>query len=75
LPENSETEKIIQESIELLQGKFTILMVAHRLSTIKNADQIILLDNGKILDKGTFNELKISSSKFKKMVEIQDVLS
>jgi ABC-type multidrug transport system fused ATPase/permease subunit len=72
---DSETEKIIQESIELLQGKFTILMVAHRLSTIKNADQIILLDNGKILDKGTFNELKISSSKFKKMVEIQDVLS
>jgi ABC-type multidrug transport system fused ATPase/permease subunit len=72
---DSETEKIIQESIESLRGKYTILMVAHRLSTIKSADQIILLDNGKILDKGSFSDLKISSSKFKSMVEIQDVLS
>jgi ABC-type multidrug transport system fused ATPase/permease subunit len=68
---DSETEKIIQESIESLKGKYTILMVAHRLSTIKNADQIILLDQGRIVDKGSFNELRVSSLRFKSMAQIQ----
>jgi ABC-type multidrug transport system fused ATPase/permease subunit len=68
---DSETEKIIQDSIESLKGKYTILMVAHRLSTIKNADQIILLDQGKILDKGSFSELKSSSLRFKSMAQLQ----
>jgi ABC-type multidrug transport system fused ATPase/permease subunit len=72
---DSETEKIIQDSIESLKGKYTILMVAHRLSTIKNADQIVLLDNGKILDQGTFKGLNSSSKKFKRMVDIQSILS
>jgi ABC-type multidrug transport system fused ATPase/permease subunit len=68
---DSETEKIIQESIESLKGKYTILMVAHRLSTVKNADQIVLLDQGKIVGKGSFGELKSSSLRFKSMAEIQ----
>src|SRR5690554_7674894 len=47
---DSETEKAIQESIEALQGKYTIIIVAHRLSTIKNVDRIVFMDKGRIVD-------------------------
>lgn len=70
---DSETEEAIQKGIEGLKGKYTILIVAHRLSTIKNADRIIVMSNGKIVDEGSFGELVLSSSKFKKMVELQEV--
>lgn len=70
---DSETEKVIQSGIEELQGKYTILIVAHRLSTIKNADRIIVLNQGEIIEEGTFSELTANSLKFKKMVELQEV--
>jgi len=70
---DSETEEAIQTGIESLKGKYTILIVAHRLSTIKNADRIIVMSNGEIVDEGSFSELVLSSSKFKKMVELQEV--
>ena len=70
---DSETEKIIQRSLEKLKGAYTIIVVAHRLSTIKNADRIFILSNGKIVDEGTFSDLLVNSIKFKKMVELQAV--
>src|SRR5690554_4676473 len=70
---DSETERAIQEGIEELQGKYTLLMVAHRLSTIKNADRIIVLNKGKIVDEGSFHELLLKSPKFQRMVELQEV--
>lgn len=70
---DSETEKVIQSGIEDLHGKYTILIVAHRLSTIKNADRIIVLNRGEIIEEGNFTELAHSSLKFKKMVELQEV--
>jgi ABC-type multidrug transport system fused ATPase/permease subunit len=70
---DSETEKIIQRGIEELHGKYTILIVAHRLSTIKNADHIIVMSKGEIVEAGNFDDLASSSSKFKKMVEFQKV--
>ncbi len=70
---DSETEEAIQKGLEKLQGKYTILIVAHRLSTVKNADRIIVLNNGEIADEGTFGELVLHSLKFKKMVELQEV--
>lgn len=70
---DSETEKTIQEGLEKLQGKYTILIVAHRLSTVKNADRIIVINNGEVVDEGPFSELVINSSKFQKMVGLQEV--
>lgn len=70
---DTETEKEIQDSIEALQGKYTILIVAHRLSTIKNADRIVLMDKGRIVDINTFDGLKETQERFKKMVELQDL--
>lgn len=70
---DSETEKSIQENIDKLKGKYTLIIVAHRLSTIRNADMIVLMDNGTIEQIGTFEELYDSSSRFKRMVNLQEV--
>ena len=69
---DSETESIIQKNIDTLHGNFTIVIIAHRLSTIKNADVIYLIEKGKIVDSGSFNELIEHSTKFKRMVELQE---
>lgn len=70
---DSETEKEIQNNIEELKGKYTIIIIAHRLSTIKKADVIYLIDKGKIVDFGNFENLLSSSERFRKMVEIQEI--
>lgn len=54
---DSQSEQIIQETLEKLRGKTTILVVAHRLATINMADQIILLEKGKIVEQGTHVDL------------------
>lgn len=51
---DSENEKRIQNAIEGLQGKLTILIIAHRMSTIKKADQIIVMDQGRIVEQGSY---------------------
>jgi ATP-binding cassette subfamily C protein len=54
---DSENEKKILEAIDDLRGEITILMIAHRISTIKNADQIHLVNQGKIQESGSWDEL------------------
>lgn len=70
---DSETEKAIQTSIEALQGKYTILIVAHRLSTIRNTDRIVFMDKGQIIDVDSFQNLIQKQGKFRKMVELQEL--
>lgn len=69
---DSETEKSIQENIESLQGSCNIILIAHRLSTVKNADEIIVMNEGIIEAKGNFLELMNSNRRFKNMVELQE---
>ena len=57
----------VRKSIDSLQGERTVVIVAHRLSTIKNADVIFFLEKGKIIAKGTFEELYKNVDKFKAM--------
>ena len=54
---DSKTEKSIQESLNSISSGRTVLVIAHRLSTIKNADQIIVLKNGKIHEIGNHSQL------------------
>lgn len=68
---DSETEKEIKDSIESLQGKVTLLSIAHRLSTVRHADIIYLMDQGKIIAQGNFDELKQKSDYFKRLAELQ----
>lgn len=70
---DSETEKMIQESMEALKGEYTILMVAHRLSTIKNADKIVYMNEGEIDTIGTYADLIGQVKEFEKMVELQKI--
>ena len=61
------TEKAVMDSIEALAHHKTIFLIAHRLSTVKNCDQIVLLDKGEIKAKGTFEELSKGSDEFRAM--------
>lgn len=70
---DSETEREIQENIDQLKGEYTILMIAHRISTIKNADRVVVLNKGSIERIGTYQELIGQSDSFKRMVELQEV--
>lgn len=70
---DSETEKFIQENIDALKGQYTILLVAHRLSTIKNADSIVMMDKGSIVEQGSFGYLIERVPRFRKMVELQEI--
>ena len=54
---DSESEKLVQEALEILMEGRASIIIAHRLSTIRSADQIIVLDNGKINEQGTHQEL------------------
>jgi subfamily B ATP-binding cassette protein MsbA len=70
---DSETEKAIQQNIDELKGQYTILIVAHRISTIKNADRIVVVKNGKISNINSFDNLIGESPYFKKLVELQEI--
>ena len=59
------TEKTIMEEVNKLSKDITIIMIAHRLSTVKKCDKIYILENGKLKNQGSFNELISDSDLFK----------
>lgn len=63
---DSETEALVSEAIQGLKGNITIVLIAHRLSTVKNSDKIIYLEKGQILVEGTFNEVRMRIPAFDK---------
>lgn len=68
---DTESEKYVQEAINNLMKDRTVLVIAHRLSTIINADRIIVLDNGKIVESGTHTELLDKNGIYKNLYDIQ----
>lgn len=68
---DSETEKLIQDAIEQLIHGRTTIMIAHRLSTLRKANKIIVVDKGKILEMGTPEELMAQKGKYYKLIQIQ----
>ena len=67
---DSVTERLVMEAVHKLGQKKTIIMIAHRLSTVRECDCIFVLENGKIEGQGTFNELVKSNTRFKNMSKI-----
>lgn len=67
------SQNTIKESIDLLKGKSTIIIVAHRLSTIKNVDEIFFMDSGKIVDIGAFDDLITNNESFKNIYNAENV--
>ena len=70
---DAEMEDTIRESIELIRRnrKITIIVIAHRLSTIKNADVIMYIDKGRVIEEGTHDELIKLNGEYKQLVENQ----
>lgn len=68
---DTETEVVIQKSLENIRNIGTMLVVAHRLSTIQHADQIIVLQNGRIIEKGTHQQLLKNKGYYHKLYELQ----
>jgi ATP-binding cassette, subfamily B, bacterial PglK len=64
---DSLTEQVIMEAMYNLKDKITIILIAHRLSTVRNCDRIFLLENGELKAQGKYDELKEASQIFKKM--------
>lgn len=68
---DAETERMIQRSIDELAGNHTILAIAHRLSTIKNADLILVFQDGDVIQRGTHNELINQEGLYRRMYNLQ----
>ena len=54
---DNQSEKLIQEAIDNLGNETTVILIAHRLSTIKKVDKIFVIDNGKVAESGSYEEL------------------
>jgi ATP-binding cassette subfamily C protein len=70
---DAETEAEITKVLQSLKNEMTVILIAHRLSTVQHADKIIYLDKGKIVAEGTFSELKVKVPDFAKAVELMDL--
>ena len=69
---DSENESLVQEAISNLIKNKTVIVIAHRLKTIRDADKIIVLDNGKILEEGKHEKLMQNNSLYSKLVSMQE---
>ena len=72
---DSESEKFVQDALINLMKNKTSIVIAHRLSTIQNADKIIVLDNGKIIEEGKHKELMSKKGTYNALVKMQSLMS
>ena len=68
---DTESEKIVQEALDRLMSTRTTVAIAHRLSTIRSADEIIVMDEGKIVERGTHDELISLNGHYRKLNDMQ----
>ena len=68
---DNETQYEIQKSIQNMQGEYTILIIAHRLSTVINSDRLILIDDGRVAGEGTHQELLKNNPIYQKLYELE----
>jgi ABC-type multidrug transport system fused ATPase/permease subunit len=68
---DTESERLVQEAIDRLMANRTCIVVAHRLSTVRHADRIVVIDKGKIIEEGTHDELMVRGGRYKTLYDIQ----
>ncbi|MCK0159907.1 ABC transporter ATP-binding protein [Allomuricauda sp. F6463D] len=72
---DTESERLVQDALEKMMQNRTSIVIAHRLSTIQNADTIVVMSKGKIVEEGTHEQLMKSAKSYKKLVEMQSFTS
>ena len=68
---DTESERLVQDALENMMKNRTSIVIAHRLSTIQNADLIVVMQKGEIVEQGTHTELLTKQGVYKKLVEMQ----
>ncbi len=68
---DTESERLVQIALENMMKNRTSIVIAHRLSTIQNADDIIVMQKGEIVEQGAHQELLAKNGMYKKLVEMQ----
>ena len=70
---DAESESEIQKTLEELRGSVTVVVIAHRLNTIQHADKVILMEEGRVQDSGTFKELLARNLSVERAVELMRI--
>ena len=70
---DSESEQLVQQALDRLMRDRTTLVIAHRLSTIRNADMICVMHEGRIVERGTHDELLSLGGYYRKLVDMQSM--
>jgi len=70
---DAESEAKIQKTLAFLRGKVTVVLIAHRLNTIQHADQVVLVEEGRVKDSGTFKELIARNPSVEKVVNLMQI--
>ena len=72
---DTESEKMVQEALNNLMKNRTSLIIAHRLSTIQNADTIVVLEDGRIVEQGNHQELIAANGLYRRLIDMQTFTS
>ena len=70
---DTESERLVQNALENMMKHRTSIVIAHRLSTIQNADLIVVMQKGRIVEQGTHSELIQKNGMYKRLVEMQTI--
>ena len=70
---DTESERLVQDALEKMMRNRTSIVIAHRLSTIQNADTIVVLQKGEIVEQGSHDELLVKEGAYNKLVEMQSL--
>jgi len=68
---DAKTERIVQDAVDAFQGRRTVFVIAHRLSTVRRADRILVLEDGRIVQQGRHDELAATTGLYRELVSLQ----